>query len=1218
MDNQLATKPDEPLQLENAIVNQRLAESKTMLNESKIPYQAILEEVTQSVAIISDEGLILYANAKLAELIGIPLEQLVSSNFISLLEGDQVEPFKNSLKDKHQQRFSRDIIFRRADNKLLSLHLSISQLSDKEFDNHCIIIIDRTEIVKTESELQQSIKSLDEKKSELIINKEQLSASKKTVEELQENELVSKISAEKVNKELLNEIEARSNTELELKRSQALANQIIAKSLDSIKILDAEGELLLMSEGGQNIMDIQDLSTYLNKPWLNFWKGTENEKALKALTTAQNGGLGKFEGFRATEKGNPKWWEVVISPIKDEQGKVFQLLVITRDITERINYEEAISKSESNLKAVFENSTEGFLLMDKNHTILELNTAMEKIILKIENIHIQKNKNILIDIPKENQKIFLDRFQAVVNGEKFTFENTYPQSDGNKIWIESKLYPIINLEQSIIGVCIAMTDISERKKSELAILQAKKFYENLIDHSNTPIIIWNPAFKITHFNLAFEMTTGIAESEVMGKTIEEFFTKITSKKNIEQIIQNSNSENRQPLEFEITHSDKTIKTLLWTSSKLFNENGKTLISTIGQALDITERKLKQLELKESEQLYRTLFENMLNGFALCRLIIENGKPVDYIYLTVNKAFETQTGLKNVVGKKVSEVIPGIHEKDPKVLETFSRVVKTGQPDKSELYVSTLKAWFIVSSYKTMPNHFVIIFDSITERKTAEAKLIESEARLKLSLETNQTGVWELNLEDNNIVRTTTHDKIFGYESLLPKFTLETFTEHLLPADLGWVNKMVKDAIEAKKEFKLEARIRRADGAIRWIFARGTPKLNSEGKVESLLGIVQDITERKLNDEALAKTENNLRSLFENTQTGYLLMDTNFTIVEFNKLMEKYFTIADNKTLKKNENILNSLMNERQESFSKSLKEVLNGSKLNYEISFSLPDGTLLWLDSRLYPVTNPDGKVMGACMSYEDVTKRKFDEQKIQELNKTLDKKVLERTAQYESLNKELEAFSFSVSHDLRAPLRAVNSYAQILEEEQKDKLNEDGQLMLKNIKNNGQKMGRLIDDLLAFSRLGRQEIKKVQVNMNELASTAIEELNRLLPNHAAIQLSPLPEVEGDYTLLYQVMINLVGNAIKYSSKKEKPVITIYAEQKEGKTIFTIKDNGAGFDMRFAEKLFGVFQRLHSEQEFEGNGVGLAIVQRIINKHGGKIWGEGKENEGASFYFTLN
>ena len=1089
MDNQIATKTEEPLQLENEITKQRLAETKTVLNESKIPYQAILEEVTQSIAIISDEGQILYANAKLAELLEIPMEQLVSTNFISLLADDQVEPFKKSLKDQHQQRFSRDIHFRRADNKLLSLHLSISQLSDKEFDHHCIIIIDRTEIVKSELELQQSTKSLEEKKAELVINKKLLSDSKKTVEKMMDTELLSKISTEKVNNELLNEIEARSNAELELKRSLALSNQLIAKSLDSIKILDAEGELLLMSEGGQKIMDIQDLSTYLNKPWLNFWKGSENEKALKALTTAQNGGIGKFEGFRATEKGNPKWWEVIISPIKNEQGKVFQMLVITRDITERVNYEEALSKSESNLRAVFENSTEGFLLIDKEHTILEFNSAMEKIILEIENEHLQKNKNILTDLPKEKRTVFLDRFKMVMNGEKINLEKSYTKLDGSNLWLEIKIYPIINLEQSIIGVCMAMIDITDRKKSEISIIQAKEFYENLIDNSNAPLIIWDTKLNITRFNQAFELITGLTESEMIGKPIHLLFP---SSNNEKQIGQKLNRNHNESIEVEITHTDKTIKTLLWTTSQLFDTDGKTLISTIGQGLDITERK--------------------------------------------------------------------------KVI----------------------------------------------------AALLESEQRLKLSLETNQTGVWELNLEDNNILRTPTHDKIFGYDTLLPKFTFETFTEHILPADRSWVTKIIKDAIEKKREYRFECRIRRADGAIRWIFARGTVKLNSEGKITSILGVVQDITERKLNDEALAKTENNLRSLFENTQTGYLLMDNNFTIVEFNNLMSKYFSIADNKILKKNENILNNLINERQESLSKLLKAVLNGEKLNYEISFSLPDGNPLWLDTRIYPVTNSEGKAIGVCMSYEDVTNRKIDEQKIQELNKTLDKKVLERTSQYESLNKELEAFTFSVSHDLRAPLRAVNSYAQILEEEQKDKLTEDGQLMLKNIKNNGQKMGRLIDDLLAFSRLGRQEIKKVQVNMNDLASTALEELNRLFPNHAAIQLSPLPDVEGDYTLLYQVMLNLVGNAIKYSSKKEKPVIAIYAEQKEGKTIFTIKDNGAGFDMRFAEKLFGVFQRLHSEQEFEGNGVGLAIVQRIINKHGGKIWGEGKENEGASFYFTLN
>jgi light-regulated signal transduction histidine kinase (bacteriophytochrome) len=271
----------------------------------------------------------------------------------------------------------------------------------------------------------------------------------------------------------------------------------------------------------------------------------------------------------------------------------------------------------------------------------------------------------------------------------------------------------------------------------------------------------------------------------------------------------------------------------------------------------------------------------------------------------------------------------------------------------------------------------------------------------------------------------------------------------------------------------------------------------------------------------------------------------------------------------------------------------------------------------MYPVLDPKEKVAGICISYEDITSRKLVEEQIFELNKDLDKKVQERTIQYELVNKELESFTFSVSHDLRAPLRAVNSYAQILEEDYGGKLDADGKQMLKNIENNGKKMGKLIDDLLAFSRLGRKELKRDNVNMNELTKAVAEELNQSFPNHAKIEISELPEVHGDYSLLYQAMLNLMSNAIKYSSKKEKPIIKVFAEEKEGKSIFSIKDNGAGFDMRYADKLFGVFQRLHSEEEFEGSGIGLAIVERIIVKHGGKVWGDGEVNEGASFYFTL-
>ncbi len=221
-------------------------------------------------------------------------------------------------------------------------------------------------------------------------------------------------------------------------------------------------------------------------------------------------------------------------------------------------------------------------------------------------------------------------------------------------------------------------------------------------------------------------------------------------------------------------------------------------------------------------------------------------------------------------------------------------------------------------------------------------------------------------------------------------------------------------------------------------------------------------------------------------------------------------------------------------------------------------------------------------------------------------------------VNTELEAFTYSVSHDLRAPLRAINSYTQILAEDYEKVIDADGMKVLEIIRYNTKKMGALIDELLSFSKLGRKEIERTAIDMNELVESVVADSKRITENHATITISPMPSVKADYTLLHQVIFNLVSNAIKYSSKKENPLIEIFAKQQKDKTVFVVKDNGAGFDMRFADKLFGVFQRLHSEKEFEGNGVGLAIVQRIIAKHGGRIWGEGKQNEGATFYFTLN
>ncbi len=220
--------------------------------------------------------------------------------------------------------------------------------------------------------------------------------------------------------------------------------------------------------------------------------------------------------------------------------------------------------------------------------------------------------------------------------------------------------------------------------------------------------------------------------------------------------------------------------------------------------------------------------------------------------------------------------------------------------------------------------------------------------------------------------------------------------------------------------------------------------------------------------------------------------------------------------------------------------------------------------------------------------------------------------------NKELESFSYSVSHDLRAPLRAVHGYARMLKEDYGTTLDHEGNRVMNCIMNNATKMGTLLDDLLTFSRLGRKQLLKINIPMNQMVTNLCSEQKNEHGNRAIqFNINNLHPAQGDSAAIKQVWVNLISNAVKYYRLNEKTFIEIGSEIKEDEIIYFIKDNGVGFDMRYANKLFGVFQRLHSEEEFEGNGVGLAIVQRIIAKHGGRVWAEGKVNEGAIFYFSL-
>jgi len=511
---------------------------------------------------------------------------------------------------------------------------------------------------------------------------------------------------------------------------------------------------------------------------------------------------------------------------------------------------------------------------------------------------------------------------------------------------------------------------------------------------------------------------------------------------------------------------------------------------------------------------------------------------------------------------------------------------------------------------------------ITHQVKTEERLVATENRFRNTLDNMLEGI---QIHDFNWKYTYVNDALLKYS----RYTREELLGHTLMEKYPGIEhtalfKVMQRCMQERITEHLETEFIFPDGT------KGDFQLSMQPVPEGIFILSIDITKRKsaeaeilkLNEELerkvaerTAELESNVQELKESEEKFQKAFQASAAGVTITRLSDSVYLDVNNTftqlTGYKREELLGRTSLDvglviqigKREKILEQIKK--NGSARNFELTIRHRSGRIMEILSSVETVMLKGVKC--AINVVYDITERKKMEQAIQDSNNQL-----------EEANKDLESFSYSVSHDLRAPIRAINTYSKILEEDHGERMDEDGKKILASIANNSKKMGHLIDDLLAFSKLGRKGLTVSEINMNALVNFAKSDL--LFPedeNRLEFIINDLPPALGDQALVKQVWINLLSNAIKYSRKKPEIKIEIGAYEKDNFVVYFVKDNGAGFSMEYYNKLFGVFSRLHSEEEFEGTGVGLAIVEKIVHRHKGSVWAESEPDKGACFYFSL-
>ncbi|BDX39498.1 hypothetical protein CYCD_28530 [Tenuifilaceae bacterium CYCD] len=760
--------------------------------------------------------------------------------------------------------------------------------------------------------------------------------------------------------------------------------------------------------------------------------------------------------------------------------------------------------------------------------------------------------------------------------------------------------------------------IAEQQKAEEALRKSESNYRDVFNATSDAMFVHEmPSGKVIDINNAMLQMYGYdTKEEVLSSETESFIVNkppYTLDKAME-MLRMANEAESQTFEWMIQHN-KT-KELRWAEVSLTRSDIGGANRILASVRDITERRNAEELLKKSEAILKATMESMIDGVLV---VSSEGKITNW-----NTRFCEIFGIQNdLIATQNDELLLNFAKKQLVDPESFHRQVqaiyRTNLPTEDTLYLTNgqiiERVSFPLSGDSPISGR-VWLFRDITERKKAEEALQQNQTLLKESQRVARIGNWEYYFKDNKLVWSEETFKIFGYNYQEINPTFENFFQLVNPTERDFVKLHLQKSLEEKEFKSYECSITLRNGEQRYIYVVGEVSTNNNNEAYRSFGIIQDITERKKNEAILQEKEAKIKSIFTAAPVGItLIIDRIFQ--ECNDAFYEITGYSPNEIIGQSTQMLYVSEEDYMLIGEVPIPDIQDSGLESFETTWQRKDGRIINVLLNSIAI-NPNDQTKGFIFTVLDITERKQAELEIKKMNTELEERVIQRTIQLERANKDLEAFAYSVSHDLRAPLRHVDGFVRLLYSNI-DSPSESITNYFEKINSASKRMSRMIDDLLSFSRLGRRELVETEIDLDLLIRDIIEQFKPDTSNRTIEwNILQLPKIHGDKHLMYQAFENLIANAIKYTSPKPKAIIAIGSSTNtnEGMEIY-VKDNGVGFDMAYIDKLFGVFQRLHSSEEFEGTGIGLANVKQIINKHGGTIRAEGKINEGAIFYISL-